>query len=453
MKITNIFKRIVSIFKRKKEEPDQDEIKHTNFVNKIIPSLKFGDIIFAERFNNDIEKDEMGEGHQTGPYVVLGFDDDRVIGAYCTSKGRANHLMKLGEEKNYINADIETFVDLQHTKTIDSYAFVFDTNKSLNAADIKRIKKRITQNVGIHYNDFGLIKHKVFNFNQKFDEGDIVCNNDNCYIIVKVLPKHKYELLRIDNHNIVYPIIDFSKVKIDYFNPVEMEQYLLNYKNSIIAKQTKIVIDKYNDYKNREKSITKAKEKTLERGCLVEFNKQTYYVYGIEGNKANTFKVVQNNNVNFHILITDIKYNPYFNESLDIDIKNDNYKVLAVASEKEIDDIREKKKGYFKRRPYLNKVTETKPVFKNNKDTGSIVCLRNDITSRYIIIDIVKNKYKVISLNTLVNKNLIMEYELDKKLFRPDKNITSIELNVIKRKLIELGNEELSMEVEKKNTR
>lgn len=92
---------LLALIRKKKECFSEDTIKndpkYRNFIDNIIPSLKFGDIIYAERFNNDIEKEWMGEGHTTGPFIVISFDGDKVVGAYCTSNPNVKGGFEIGE--------------------------------------------------------------------------------------------------------------------------------------------------------------------------------------------------------------------------------------------------------------------------------------------------------------------------------------------------------------------
>lgn len=452
MGLLSLFSKIKSFFNKNITE---EELKHNDFVENVIPSLKFGDIIYAERFINDIEKKQMGEGHNTGPFVVISFDEDKIIGAYCTSTETVRGGFEIGEGYELFHRNKKTYATVFYMRTIDYEAYLHNASQHLNINDINKLKKKICLTNKIQYDDFGLLKDLETDINIDYEIGDIVTCGGPTYIIVEKNDDDKFIIMPIKKCNPHHSYIDFSKVRIDYSNTKEVEKKDLYYLNSVNQAQMIVIMNNYNNYKKMKDEIINKKAKKLDRGCLINAFNNLYYVYGIEGNIANTFVVKKTSSCKKYVVITGEKYIPLYEKTNDIDIKSDTYTIIGLASEKEMDYIKEAKKNYKKTkkeeeaRKNIKIIKQPKKNNKNKLSIGTIVCLKNDITSKYIICNEENNIYDLISLPQLLFEEEIVNIKLPKYSVRKVNNITSIELKIIKRKLEELGNKELSNEIAK----
>ena len=445
MKLSVLFAKIKAYFNRNKAEED---LKYKDFIENVIPSLKFGDIIYAERFNNDIEKEDMGEGHNTGPFVVISFDGDKVIGAYCTSNQCVKGGFQIGENYNLFSRDRNTYATLLRLKTIDSEAFLNIGSRNLSNSDIDRIKKKMClTDLDIKYDDFGLEKNLDVNFNVDFEIGDVVIYSGRYYVIVEKKESTKFIIAPITGYDSRYSCIDFSQVKIDFANVKEVEMNDLFYINSIVKSQMVIIIKEYNEYIKRKSEIINSENRKLDRGCLVSLFNDLYYVYGTEGNVANSFGVKIARITGDSILIAGKRFIPCYESVKDIDIKSDSYQILGVASEEEMDEISKARKSYKKSK---KEVKSNVSVKKKKMSNELLVCLKDDKKSRYIVYDENDDMYKVISLSSLLSNHEVIIFDLPKSAFMASNNVTSTELMIIKRTLEQLHNEELSNELVKK---
>lgn len=449
MRLLSFFTKFKKLFKK---EISEDKLKYNNFVENVIPSLNFGDVIYAERFKSDIEKQQMGEGHETGPFVVVSFDNDKIIGAYCTSTETIKGGFEIGEDYDLFRRNKKSYATVFFMRTIDSEAFLQKSLQPLNYSDINKLKKKLCLTDKIQYDDFGLIKDLKIDVKADFEIGDVVSLGEHSYIIIKKNENDNFLILPTSNYNPHHSFVDFSKVRIDYSNAMEVEKTNFYYLNSISKTQMLIILNNYNNYKKMKDELINNKDKKLDRGCLINiFDNYYYYVYGIEGNIANTF-AVERVPSDESILITGKEYSPIYDNLKDIDIKSDTYTIIGVASEQEMVQIKEERKKYKKvQKEETNKKNNSKKQIKNKRITlsiGTVVCLKRDITSKYIICNKENNVYHLISVSALLKDKKIVNDMLPKSSIKRANNITSIELKLIKRKLEELGNNDLSEEID-----
>lgn len=54
--------------------------------NKSFLDIDYGTIIWAKRYNNEVEKEKIPEGHRCGPFVVIGRDKENLLCFYATGR-------------------------------------------------------------------------------------------------------------------------------------------------------------------------------------------------------------------------------------------------------------------------------------------------------------------------------------------------------------------------------
>lgn len=441
---------LLALIKKRRECFDIDTIKnepkYRDFVDNVIPSLKFGDIIYAERFNNEMEKEEMGEGHTTGPFIVISFDGDKVVGAYCTSNPNVKGGFEIGEYYNLFNREKRSYVSLLYSKTIDAEAYISKYEKSLSLTDINRLKKKIClTNRKYEYDDFCLKKDLNVYFDVYFEIGDVVSYEKSNYIIVDKTD-NKYVIIPINDYDSCYSFIDFSVAKIEYSNINKVEENNFIYLNSVHKSQLMIIMSQYNNYLKMKNSIMNNETKKLERGCLINGYDGLFYVFGIEGNIANSFAVKKTKLTEGTISIAGKRYIPCYEKIKDFDIKLKSYDIINVASEIEMNKIKELKKSYKK----CKKETTTDNKNKYSKTDGLVVCLKENNLIRYIIYNEEEQEYILVPVEPLLSNGEISVLNLPKSAVIKTKDLTPVEITTIEINLARVQNGKLSKRLLKK---
>ena len=89
-----------------------------------IENIKLGDILWAKRFKNKLEKSSIPEGHQNGPFIVIKKTNKRVYALMATSKpNKTPWDLKLKISKMPINTK-ETYVFLGKVFIINKNNFI-----------------------------------------------------------------------------------------------------------------------------------------------------------------------------------------------------------------------------------------------------------------------------------------------------------------------------------------
>ena len=415
----------------------QDDPKYKTFVDEVIPSLKFGDIVYAERFDNDIQKKQMGEGHNTGPFIVLSIDGDRIVGAFCTSNPNYKGAFQVGEYYNLFFRRKNSYATLLNSKTIDAEAFFHKHDNSLREFDKKRIMKKLClTNSDYFYNDFCLVKKLKVDFDVEFEIGDVVYYNNYSHIIIG-RETDQYVIIPIHNYDPRYSFVDSSVQKIDYSNAIVVDKNSLVYLNSMLESQLSVVLKNYKEHLKKKNDECKKEIKTIDRGYLLNTTDGLYYVFGVTGNMANSFAVKRVNVMDGAISIAGKKYMPSYENTRDFDMKIKNYAILSIASDEEMNQIKEAKKSY-KRSIHL----DSKP---NQNISGyTFVCLCDNETSRYMVYREHDDTYSVITLSSLLSGGELEMTQLPKSIVKSTKKITYDELRTIRSNLVKRNNDKMS---------
>ena len=429
---------IKKIINKIKESIKQKNYHYRDFVDKLMPSLKIGTIIYTQDYNEE-KKD-----YDINMHIVVGFEGDKIIAVQCFNNPNKGDI-KIGD-----GLWMNTFVSFDNINALDYKTPITISAINLSDKDLTRVKKGIYLNEKNNYEEKGIRKH--FDINSiNYHVGDIVTYSFQTYIIVNRNDDNTCTLIPINNHDTHFPYINFTESTIDYTNPIEVRIDNLYYLNSLSDSQKTVIKNNFDIYKNN-KETNKVKDKKIERGSLVFTSNDLYYVYGIDGNTANAFQV-KKSNAKDAIIINSKKYKPFYDELKDIDIKNDKYDYIDTATEDEMDTIREDKRDYKMHHKHMErstakKITKSRKVYTSSK--GKILCMRDDITSRYIVYDEKKNLYNVLALRELLSNGIRVDLQIPKRSLIVSNNITPIELNVLKRQLKKIGESALSEEIEKR---
>ncbi len=422
----------------------------SKFETDIVPTFKFGDIIFAERFCSDIDKDIMGDGHTTGPYVVIGTDRDRIIGCYCTSTESHRGNIEIGEGYQLFDRNKKSYVDTcGNIKTIDEKAFLGRHHTSLNELDQKKLLKALTLNGERYYYDFGKARKVEFDQETRFEAGDVVLCNNNHYLILRQFKNQdRFEVIPIKGYNEHHASVDFSEVDVYYDKKMILDVRDITYLNTIDRDHFAIILTNYQTFSIRESEISRQINKNeISVGALVKFNDNLYYITSVENDVAHGFFIRKGEfNSKYQVMLRKKNCQIFFDTPCDININDDNYNVKNVAYEDEMDQVRNLKKDYFKK----HKVKEDVPK-KTNRGlvVGDFVYNPINLTDIYLIVAINGKEMTVVPIKKLAS-NKIEYLTFGFRGFKKYHSITAIEMNMIKNKLAECNEAELKKVSKKK---
>lgn len=180
---------------------------------------------------------------------------------------------------------------------------------------------------------------------KKVMKKDIIRVNGQYYLVLNEYHLD-YQCILLSNYDEKNSKIDFSKELFDFHSIIFLRKGFYFYVNTISNMQYEVILKKYQNFLDHEKKLIEIREsKILMRGCIIYYRGNYFYVYGTQGNIANTF-VVRPKKDN-GIKIAGEAYEPAFDITLDMPFDK-NYKVVGIASEQEMNFIREQKKSYLK---------------------------------------------------------------------------------------------------------
>lgn len=386
-----IFKFIKLILKKFKHKEPIIEKEPINYIeiDELLELVELGDIIWAKRYNNDKDKQLIPEGHQEGPFIVLGKCDKGLITSQGSSvEPNENHI------KNYFELNPEeyllskqTYFKLNQLVIIDGYSFIKKIDK-LKDIDKSELFKKVKKERKNHY----YLGDERIEFKMSLQAGDIINYNDINYLIMDIKDNEficipinktsgqlKYNLKFDDFRN-----LDYSKIIL--INKEEKNQYITSVSNNSLL----YVLKSYKEYIENcnNRNVT-------QRGSVIFKNNKYYYIYGEEGpdwlifeikkNKERELKEIKISNENF--------YTNYESEKIN---KKDIFDTILLASLSEMDIIKDQKRSYAK--VQKNKVENKVPDVYN---IGDIIEVNYYKGQRFIIIGKCKKTYECLSINKI----------------------------------------------------
>jgi len=414
--------------------------KKTYFLETILPSLKFGDIVFAERFNTEKQKKKMGEGHDSGPYIVVGKDNDKIIGCYCTSTENGSGNFCIGEDYELFYRKKNTYATRYNIKTIDYISFMNKYRLSLNNADIKKLLKMLVINPDIKYSDLGVIKPLVLDAEVKLEEGDIFKYTGINYLILEEC-EDSFLCVPLTNYNIHLSKINFANGTLDFDRVTHIQKNVKSFVNTIPNIHYQIILKRYSAYlRGKLEKLKLKKSNVIERGSLIKTNDKYAYVYGKEANVLNAFLVKLNCQGEDILRISDINFLPEFNEEISVVQDDTDIKVIAVADKNEMDFIKSKRQSYFK---VLKKEEKNKNLSKQF-EVGNIIMTKNKVPIRYIVISIINENINTIEFDSLVSGlgTFYRSFNSSDDYIKLCSSVSPVEMEVASRKIKELSNKQ-----------
>ena len=156
-------------------------------------NLKIGDIILAKRYKNDIEKNQINEGHQNGPFIIIKKKRNKVYALYCTSADYDDNDNYILLPNNY-NLSKKTYIYTSKEYEIEDNQYIRLLDK-LSKDDLNKINKII------------YLKGKIKKIKYRFSIGDIIKYNNNLYYVFNVNKKFLQCYTIFKKNNSKNPII------------------------------------------------------------------------------------------------------------------------------------------------------------------------------------------------------------------------------------------------------
>lgn len=310
----------------------------TNLKNN---KIQEGYIVWAHRYQSEVEKETIKEYHQEGPYVIIYKTWFKTYALYCTSSFKNFHYQNsyLEIDGQKYNLDKTTYALPYYIKVIKKNQIIKQLNK-LKVEDLNYLKKLVY--ITLKNNKKPLIKRNKIKF--IIQAGDIIYYQDKYYYIY-FKDDYYYYL------NKVFKVSDMKdkrtikvgtyKYTFDFNNDIKIPiKSKINLVNTINTKK-QALFDIYKSEYLHEKEVGI----TIDRGTLLKYCNRYYFVYGeYQGNYA-TYKVYltkSEKEIVSEIKIANKTYYTKFEEAFIS--KKSKLEVLNIASDEEISMIRSRKK-------------------------------------------------------------------------------------------------------------
>lgn len=373
-------------------------------------NLKIGDIIWAKRYANEEEMEQIAEGHRVGPYVVVENSEKGLKCLYSTSSPQK--IKFLYYTTSTLENNKPTNICLTKTAVITLDRFIKKAG-SLSEDDIKGLYKKIN-----------MVKHNgvfidVFAPHIPLEKGDIIFYLNNLYLIID---ENKNKLTCIEL-NLNQESFDFalqigdntyhgnvSKTKEIYNSGSLTRYYFINHD----------ALYKIVNLRNQHLEYLQQKNE-IQRGSLVKFNDKLYYIYGEIGNQWQAFSVgVEYDEELCCLIIDQKKFYTNFLDLVTIEKNQNNFQVLTLASEREIQNIKDSKKRYQKEKQKSKKPKSNKfkpPLKKPNIQSGSVIKLENTTKGNmYVVVLRLQEEVIVARLDKLIEGEYVFNSFLIKQI-------------------------------------
>lgn len=365
------------------------------------------DIVWAKRYNNKKEYDNIPYGHKEGPYIII---KKKLFGIYALSCGSTNNndafKYKLDKIKYGLNKD--SFVYLGKISKLCNSRYIRTLNK-LDYIDRNNIFKRLVILNNRYHN---LDKHNIIN-NYKYNlcVGDIIKYNNKTYYINELNDNY------INCHQIYYSIKSSNVFKVNKtnydFNLDKVSKIIINNDIKLIDMTNIDTIKSIDIYKYNLFN----KNHILNNGSLIKIDYIYYYVYSITNKYIHTYRMyVKKQNNTYKVVINNkTYYTKFVKYKFSTDI---NYNYYCCATDIEKSKINKKAKyiNYSYKEPYISGRFKKKMVIINDDTKEQYV-----ITKRYrntiTYMSLFDNKLYEYTLNTQDDFNFDIIEEMDKYSF------------------------------------
>lgn len=397
--LKQFFKYIKNIIKRNKTE--ENNLEQLSNKEQIIENYEYlynqievGDIIWAKRYQNEVEKKAFPEGHREGPFIVLKKQNGKLISIEGTSVVPYKEYIDMNfylKSDGYI-LNKETYFKLNKLHFINEYSFIKYMDK-LKDDDQYKLFRHIKLSQKVYYEGI----NKTIDFNFPIQVGDIINYNNQSLIVLDTNTKNivcvpvKNHLDYKNNTNLSFNSfinIDFSKsICIEINNDIK-------YVNAVSNKCIESILKLFEKYINSCKNI-----EITQRGSIILKEHKYYYIYGEEGQDWLVFEINKNRLKNFkQIEMGNIKYYTQFQETKIS--KKDSFTNVYLCLDEEKDKIKSIRRNYKESR---KNIETNKTLNCVSFCVGDIIQSMNYKNKRFIIIKKCKKTYECLSIDKIID--------------------------------------------------
>ena len=354
-----------------------------NYFNKL-SFLNVGDVIWAERYKNEQEKAKIAIGHQEGPFVVIKKTFFSVYVLPCTSNIKnikaINNFYQLDDKKYHLNKT--SYVRLNIWEKMTKNRLIKILTK-LDDEDLNLLLKKCYC--------FGENKQNkiIRNLKYQITSGDLIKYHNQLYYLFKIKDGfyychliHQKTSKNAIKINDTYYAMDFYVAK-----KIKIKEKITIFDSCEIKDRIKInnLIEEYKNIRN---------DKTIKRGCLVKDNDNYCYIYGEYQNNFLAYQIslIKENNNQIKVTINKGFYYTDFKEKTIP--KSETLKILRMAKEEEIDEIKKLKTNF---KTTLKK--ENKIIFHKKIKPKTIII--DDTETRYLVLKRYNNMIKCVKWDNL----------------------------------------------------
>ena len=328
-----------------KKELVKTNKKESSFVDRIIPNIRFGDVVLSKNVRDGFENWEKDV------LVVIGKKVDKLLCYYCETVSKHDMANVLKDYKLF--RDGKNFNVPFSLRKIDEDSFERVISK-LSNNDLLHLKKRLKFHFNNHEHTFNHSDFQLL-FNPIIKIRDIVKMDDEYYLVINSVVQTDRYTLKISDVNLsLLPInnykdinINVDGVKYNQITRVNPKECKIEYVDTVSKETYGEIVKYYYHFKFRKNELSKAKgNNILKRGYIINFNDKYYYVSSVRDGKAVAFEIVISNDKKT-LRAGNTKFIAYFDNKVTIDVKNDKYEFLDVAYFDETTDIDEAMSNYL----------------------------------------------------------------------------------------------------------
>ena len=351
------------------------------FKNKnLFKDIKFGDIIWGKRYDTLEEKKLIPKGHDQGPFIVIKNMGDKLLCSKGTSVKPHDEYLKynLYLKDNCYKLTKDTYFKINNLSLIDKNSFI-KRYDSLYGEDEENFVKLIKL---IHKNNY-----QGEELNLSINVGDIITYNNKNYLVLD--SKDDFICVQLDLKN--YSFNNIKKIDYSNIKNISTKENII-YSSTINDDALIYILKKYKEnLKNNEN------KKVVQRGSILRKDNCLYYVYGEESEIWNVFEISETKLYNsIRLKINNNFYYTNFNyEKIN---KKDNFEILHLCLNEEIDEITKIRKDYQKEKKEQDKNIKTKNLRFN---VGDIIESKKFKNNRFIIIKVCNKTYECLSINKI----------------------------------------------------
>ena len=367
-------------------------------------------------------------GHREGPYLVIEKNNDKLICLYISScapsnKHFSNKIFELNNQNYFL--DKNSFIHITKQAIISIERFIKKIDY-LTKEDQKNLFKKYEI---IHRKT--PVSKKVENIPYiPLDAGDIISNKDEYYLIISE-DNINYQCIKLIKNQPqleFYIIIDKIKYYLDFDHIINYSKLLEPIRNNFINNKTLLNILEM----QRQRLKYLNQKNNISRGSLIIINEIYYYIYGEIGNEWLAFSILDKQNEELcQIEIGQNKYYTDFSTELKISKKENNIELIDLATDTQIEKIKNIKKSHIKNLQKKNKkATQKQPILtKKEIQRGSIVKIINaDKSHPYIVLT--RNQDELITI--MYDKHLEGKYYFQILYINQVEDISNIENSELK---------------------